>query len=134
MQPSELANIDLIDPSGILPDVFYTTGSESRSPEAWLVLAVLEEALRTFCVNCSKETNKARALTEEVERWTQRTCEPTPWFGFYDICTHLNLDPEFIRRQMAEIKERLQAAPRIPYKRAFNCHRIAHRRAGTSSC
>jgi hypothetical protein len=84
---------------GILPDNYLSVrGSLStRSPEAAMMCAILEDAVNCFQRQLVSPTRRASRLGQEAEEWFfDDDCR---WlFSFVSICNVLGLDPGYIRR------------------------------------
>lgn len=70
-------------------------------PERTLLLAVLEDGIRSFQENLFAVGGKRRTLFEEAKEWL--FSEDADWFcSFISICTLLNLEPNYIRRGLRQ--------------------------------
>jgi hypothetical protein len=78
-------------------------------PEKALLLAVLEDGVRTFQDNLFAETGKKRALLDEAREWLF-TDGFEHVFSFSSVCSSLGLDPGYIRRGLKRWEEHTQAA------------------------
>jgi hypothetical protein len=66
-------------------------------PEKTLLLAVLEDGIRSFQENVGATDNKRRQLFAEAEEWIFDGS--SDWlFSFENICTTLGLNPEYLRK------------------------------------
>jgi hypothetical protein len=105
--PSELV------PEGLLPVQFVELLQRpaERTPELRLMVAVLEDALRTFCGCARSPGRRNRRLSQEAADWFASS--DTSWpFAFENICDALGLEPEWIR-QLLRRREGAQPV-RIP--------------------
>jgi hypothetical protein len=73
-------------------------------PEKALLLAVLEDGVRTFQDNIFAETGKKRALLDEAREWLF-TDELEHVFSFNSVCSSLGLDPGYVRRGLKRWEE-----------------------------
>jgi hypothetical protein len=87
-----------LEPETILP-VQYSTRvgiGASRQPEKRLMLAVLEEAVRTFQGCASARSRRGQRLFAEAEVWF--ASEDTDWpFSYVNICDALGLEVSALR-------------------------------------
>jgi hypothetical protein len=66
-------------------------------PEKTLLLAVLEDGIRSFQENVGATDNKGRQLLAEAEEWIFGG--GSDWlFSFENICAALGLNPEYLRK------------------------------------
>ena len=80
-------------------------------PEKALLLAVLEDGVRTFQDNIFAESGKKRALLDEAREWLF-TDGLEHVFSFNSVCSSLGLDPGYIRRGLRRWEEHARAATR----------------------
>ena len=86
----------LFSPSLVLPEQWQTP--RFICGEQRLMLAILEDALRCLRLGHPASTRKARLYTEAHEWITRRDAQ---WpFSFENICTMLDLDAGYIRKQL----------------------------------
>ncbi len=111
---------DILHPDGMLPAQFFTSGHESHgnwTGERLLLLAVLQEAVHTYLRYCHSRTRRGQRLFAEVQAWFSST-EQLYLYSFASICTHLGLDPNYLRRGIAQraasTKEDSQPAHALP--------------------
>lgn len=74
-----------------------------KTPEARLMLAVLEEALATFRRGLTSLIPTDRQEYREVETWL-RCCDTDSPFAFESICWTLGLDPDYMRAGFYQMK------------------------------
>lgn len=87
-----------------------------REPELRLMLAVLEEALKSFRRGVLSSDPMQRRDFIEVDAWVR--CRDTDWpFSFENICTTLEIDPDYLRAGLAQLK-RVALTTRMSVKRA----------------
>jgi hypothetical protein len=69
----------------------------SFEPEKQLMLALLEDAIKTFQDNRTASDSKKRRLFKETEEWI--FSDDTDWvFSFVSVCSALGLDPDYVRK------------------------------------
>src|SRR5262249_6875160 len=73
-------------------------------PEMGLMLAVLEEAVATFQHQLGADARRGRRLFREADEWF-RSADTSGTFAFESVCDVLGLDPEFVRRGLARLKQ-----------------------------
>jgi hypothetical protein len=76
-------------------------------PEKSLMLAVLEDGVRSFQENLLAQSGKKRLLFEEAQKWLWSDDSAWP-FSFVSICAHLGFDPGYIRRGLRNWLEQKQ--------------------------
>lgn len=83
--------------------------------ERTLLLAVLEDGVRSFQENLFATSGKRRAIFDEANEWI--FSDDDSWFcSFVSICNLLNLEPQYIRRGLRqwEAKVHKSAAQKKP--------------------
>lgn len=90
---SALALIEPTD-SGVVDQVFKRS---LRDGEQRLMLAVLENATEDFQKYLLASDKRGKQLFQEAEEWILETNSPS-FFSFENICEHLQLDPDYVRR------------------------------------
>ena len=112
---SALALIEPTD-SSVVDNVFKRS---IRDGEERLMLAVLENATEDFQKYLLAGDKRGKELFQAAEEWIFETNSPS-FFSFENICEHLQLDPEYVRRgfmrwKAAKIDKQLQrcAAPSL---------------------
>ena len=97
----------IFQPDSLLPgqfaEVFRST--QYRSPEVRLVIAVLEDAIRTFFRYGSCRNRKERRLFNEVETWFFTPSEDGV-FSFENVGEVLRMNAGYIRRGLLQVKQR----------------------------
>ena len=74
-------------------------------PEKRLLMAILEDAVNCFQDNVLAETSKAKKLFDEAEEWV--LAEGGDWiFSFPNVCEHLGINPDYVRRGLLRWKEK----------------------------
>ena len=101
----------LFQPDTLLSEEYF--GNYRRrvplEPEKELMLAVLEDGVRSFQENLLAETGKKRALFDEACEWLF-TDGVEHVFSFSSICSTLGLNPGYIRRGLKRWEERTREA------------------------
>jgi hypothetical protein len=99
------------------------------------MVAVFEEALRTFCGCAGSPGRRNQRLFREAAEWFDSS--DTSWpFAFEFICDALGLEPEWIRQLLRRWEARrtagTQQPARIPTTRrlAGTCHAVTGRAPG----
>lgn len=80
--------------SGVIEYVFK---KNMREGEQKLMLAVLENAIEDFQKHVLASDKRGKELFQEAEEWILETNSPS-FFSFENICAHLDLDPDYVRR------------------------------------
>ncbi len=80
--------------SGVVEHVFK---KNLREGEQKLMLAVLENAIEDFQKYVFATDKRGKELFQETEEWILETNSPS-FFSFENICAHLDLDPDYVRR------------------------------------
>jgi len=82
-----------------------------RDGEKGLMLAVLENAIEDSQKYVLATDKKGKALFDAAEAWILETDSPS-FFSFNNICDHLELDPDYIRRGFTRWKEAKRSQPK----------------------
>jgi hypothetical protein len=90
---SALAFIEPTD-SAFIESVFK---KNLREGELKLMLAVLENAIEDFQKYVLATDKRGKELFQEAEEWILETDNPS-FFSFDNICEHLQLNPDYVRR------------------------------------
>ncbi len=107
----------LVEPEVLLPSQFYTRNRHLRvlEGERRLMLAILEDAVACFQKYAGATRPRSRRLFQEAEEWFMD--EDNSWvFSFESICSVLDIDAEYFRRNLKKWKDELLAQP--PEQRA----------------
>ena len=91
----------------VLPEQFYTPAQESHerwTGERGLMLAVLEEAVHSYLKYRNSTTRRGRRLFAETQAWFWSD-DQEYLFAFENICTYLQLDPNYVRRGLEGIAQ-----------------------------
>jgi hypothetical protein len=101
----------LFQPDTLLSEEYF--GNYRRrvplEPEKELMLAVLEDGVRSFQENLFAETGKKRALFDEAREWLFSDGFEHV-FSFSSICSSLGLNPGYIRRGLKRWEEQTREA------------------------
>lgn len=69
--------------------------------ERTLLLAILEDGIRSFQENLFATSGKRRAIFDEANEWI--FSDDDGWFcSFVSVCNLLNLEPQYIRRGLRQ--------------------------------
>ena len=103
----------LFQPDTLMSDEYFANYRRRipLEPEKTLLLAVLEDGVRTFQDNIFAETGKKRELLDEAREWLF-TDGFEHVFSFNSVCTSLGIDPGYIRRGLKRWEEHTRAATR----------------------
>ena len=103
----------LFQPDTLMSDEYFANYRRRipLEPEKALLLAVLEDGVRTFQDNIFAETGKKRALLDEARVWLF-TDDVEHVFSFNSVCSSLGLEPGYIRRGLQRWEEQARAATR----------------------
>jgi hypothetical protein len=100
----------LFQPDTLLSEEYF--GNYRRrvplEPEKELMLAVLEDGVRSFQENLFAETGKKRALFDEAREWLFSDGFEHV-FSFSSVCSALGLNPGYIRRGLKRWEEQARA-------------------------
>jgi hypothetical protein len=96
----------LFQPDTLMSDEYFANYRRRipLEPEKALLLAVLEDGVRTFQDNIFAETGKKRALLDEAREWLF-TDALEHVFSFNSVCSSLGLDPGYVRRGLKRWEE-----------------------------
>ena len=96
----------LFQPDTLLPDQYLDTFRRKLhlEPEKKLMLAILEDAVACYQKYLFTRDSKGKALFHEAEEWIE---EPggASVFAFDSVCETLGLNPDYLRRGIAEWKK-----------------------------
>jgi hypothetical protein len=102
----------VVEPEVLLPSQFYARNRHLRvlEGERRLMLAILEDAVACFQKYAGATRPRSRRLFQEAEEWFMD--EDGSWvFSFESICSVLDIDAEYFRRNLKKWKEQLLAQP-----------------------
>jgi hypothetical protein len=105
---SEPTNQTMIDDfsAAILPAQYYSTRRTISEGEYRLLVAVLEDALRSYLANRNAGTIQQRLAFHEVWSWFHAPAEDTSLFSFESICELLEVDAEALRERLNSLNIR----------------------------
>ena len=92
----------LWQPTVVLPSQLATTPSGRRSPEAWLMSAVLEDAFRCVDSNVGRRSQRNRRELREAYDWFSSDRRDWP-FAFLTVCEVLGLDVAAVRQRVEHL-------------------------------
>ena len=103
----------LFQPDTLMSDEYFANYRRRipLEPEKTLLLAVLEDGVRTFQDNIFAETGKKRVLLDEAREWLF-TDGFEHVFSFNSVCSSLGIDPGYVRRGLKRWEEHTRAATR----------------------
>jgi hypothetical protein len=99
--PFSLAYIEPTDRS-IVEDVYKRT---LRDGEERLMLAVLQSAIDDYQKYVLAQDKRGKELFDQAEEWILESGS-TSFFSFENICSHLQLAPDYVRRGFVRWKAR----------------------------
>ena len=101
---------NIIDPTddGILENL---SKQVIRDGEKGLMLAVLQNAIDDFQKYVVATDKKGKALFDAAEAWILETDSPS-FFSFNNICEHLELNPDYLRKGFIRWKEAKRSRPK----------------------
>lgn len=93
----------LFQPDTLLPDQYLDTFRRKLhlEPEKKLMLAILEDAIACYQKYIFARDGKGAALFREAEEWVEERGSGSV-FTFDSACESLGLNPEYLRRGMAD--------------------------------
>jgi hypothetical protein len=91
-------------PAVMLPAQYYGAIAGPRHGDGArdLMLAVLEDGIRTYVINREGKTARQRRLFEEVKDWIDARGDLSP-FSFDTICEAFDIEPDALRRRMSSL-------------------------------
>lgn len=107
-----------------VPAAQYSENFQNRPPwlpERRLLLAVLDDAIICYQKYLTARTVKEKRLFRETQEWIFEE-ESDRFFTFESACVHLGMDPNYIRRGLAQwrmraLRRRKKAHGDIPQRR-----------------
>ena len=84
-------------------------------PEKKLMLAILEDAIACYQKYVFARDSKGKILFEEAEQWVHGDGGGSV-FAFDSVCESLGLNPDYLRRGLADWKQTAQARRAAPAK------------------
>lgn len=91
----------LFEPDTVLPWQLDAARQRRKAlqPERQLMLAVLDDAVSTFCKHLYDQYPRKRRVFAEVEEWF--ASDDTEWpYSFVNICQSLDLDISWVRSRI----------------------------------
>jgi hypothetical protein len=98
-EPTNQAMFDDLS-AAILPAQYYPTRRTTSEGEYRLLVAVLENAVRSYLANRNARTTQQRLALHEVWSWFHASEEDTGLFGFESICELLGVDAKTLRERL----------------------------------
>jgi hypothetical protein len=88
----------------LLPGQYYdmVRGPRRGDGPRDLMLAVLEDAIRTYLGNMAGRTTRQRRLFDEVKVWIDMRGDRAP-FSFETICETFDIEPDNLRRRLSSL-------------------------------
>ena len=93
-----------LTPIAVLPCQFFSPPRHHYKGEMALMFAVLEDAVRCFTKQFIEKRLRTQRLAEEAEEWVFTDDERWP-FSFVNICAALGIDPQYLRQQLAQLRQ-----------------------------
>jgi hypothetical protein len=97
--------VDKVETYGdLLPQQYYDilAGPRRSNGPRDLMLAVLEDGIRTYVSNITARTTRQRRLFEETKAWIDTRDDRSP-FAFETICETFDIDADSLRRRIASL-------------------------------
>ena len=93
-----------LEDSPVLPTQFFRHRSWSTMPgERRLLLAVLEEAVDSYCKTCGRRERRSQNQHQEAQEWI--FSNDRSWFlSFQNICDVLDIDADSLRQRLSSWK------------------------------
>jgi hypothetical protein len=103
----------------LLPGQYYdlVRGPRRSDGPRDLMLAVLEDAIRTYFANIAGRTTRQRRLFDEVKGWLDTRGDRAP-FSFETICETFDIEPNDLRRRLSSLPREKFLRSRRPAKRS----------------
>ena len=108
---AEDRNQAIFEPDTLLPSQHADRTGRRRftDGEHRLMVAILEDAIDVYRKQAAARDTRKRHMFEDAEAWIESR-DATWIFSFENICTVLDLEPEYIRRGLHDWKRRARAA------------------------
>jgi hypothetical protein len=99
----------------ILPAQYFPKRPKLPDGEYRLLVAVLEQAVRSYLANLNARTSQQRLAFDEVRRWfyASEIADPNGLFTFESICDLLEIDAKVLRQRLSSISSRTLPAHRF---------------------
>jgi hypothetical protein len=109
----------------LLPVQYYAVRRNLPEGEYRLLVAVLEQAIRSYLLNCKARTSQQRKAFAEIREWfsAPEIGSPQEVFSFLSICDLLAIDAETLRRRLS-----LMSIRSLPTHRQSRHHALVPRR------
>jgi len=108
---AEDRNQAIFEPDTLLPSQHADRTGRRRftDGEHRLMVAILEDAIDVYRKQAAARDTRKRHMFEDAEAWIEDR-DATWIFSFENICTVLDLEPQYIRRGLHDWKRRARAA------------------------
>ena len=103
----------LFTPDSLVPSQFFDRlrRNTEHYGERRLMVAVLEDAIDVYRKRCGSRDHRSQALFHDAEAWID--ADERDWlFSFENICTALDIDPDYVRRGLRAWKARCNSTAR----------------------
>ncbi|HYY24922.1 MAG TPA: hypothetical protein VE689_05475 [Candidatus Udaeobacter sp.] len=96
----------LLQPDPLVPAQFFEIFRRQKVsvPEKKLMFAIMEDAIICFQKYASVRNHREMRCFREAESWIFNK-DSDWWFSFENICAHLGLNPNYIRRGLTPAKK-----------------------------
>lgn len=99
----------IFEPDIVLSSQFFAPPAGPATPERTLMVAVLEEAVRSLFRYATTTDRKERRIYEEARDWF-RSPEQTRLYDFENVCNVVGIDAGYFRRRLFALRERSRTA------------------------
>ena len=109
--PADDRSQAIFEPDTLLPSQHADRTGRRRftDGEHRLMVAILEDAIDVYRKQAVARDTRKRHMFEDAEAWIEDR-DATWIFSFENICTVLDLEPQYIRRGLHDWKRRVRAA------------------------
>src|SRR5919108_2920551 len=96
----------LLQPDPLIPAQFFEIFRPEKvsAPEKKLMFAIMEDAIICFQKYAAARNHREMRHFREAESWIFNKHSDW-WFSFENICAHLGLNPDYVRRGLAPEKK-----------------------------
>jgi len=96
-------NTETLPAEVVVPAQFFRPARGAKGERA-LMAAVLEDAMRVYHRHSARQFMRTPRVLREVQRWFASRSK-AELFSFERICEELDIDPTYIRQQLARIPQ-----------------------------